>query len=128
MYLLITESPAKAKKIQGFLSNQYTVKSSCGHIRDLEKKKTKRYGNPVDFGIDVDNDFKPTYKIMSDKKEIVKMLKENSSGKEIIFAADDDREGEAIAWHTAHVLKTNINQNNRIIFREISKKAILDAI
>ena len=128
MYFLITESPAKAKKIQSFLSNQYTVKSSCGHICDLEKKKTKRYGNPADFGIDVDNDFKPTYKIMSDKKEIVKMLKENSKGKEIIFAADDDREGEAIAWHTAHVLKTNINKNNRIIFREISKKAILDSI
>ncbi len=128
MYLLITESPAKAKKIQGFLSNQYNVKSSCGHIRDLEKKKTKRYGNPADFGIDVDNDFKPTYKIMSDKKDVVKMLKENAKNNTIIFAADDDREGEAIAWHTANVLKTDINQKNRIIFREISKKAILKAI
>ncbi len=110
MYLLITESPAKAKKIQSFLSNQYTVKSSCGHIRDLEKKKTKRYGNPADFGIDVDNDFKPTYKIMSDKKDVVKMLKENSKDHNIIFAADDDREGEAIAWHTAIILKTDITQ------------------
>ena len=128
MYLLITESPAKAKKIQGFLSNQYNVKSSCGHIRDLEKKKTKRYGNPADFGIDVTNNFKPTYKIMSDKKEVVKMLKDNAKNNTVIFAADDDREGEAIAWHTANVLKTDINQKNRIIFREISKKANLKAI
>tara|TARA_B100001094_G_scaffold283080_1_gene295586 strand:+ start:3338 stop:5386 length:2049 start_codon:yes stop_codon:yes gene_type:complete len=119
MYFLITESPAKAKKIQGFLSNEYEVKSSCGHITDLEKKK---------LSIDVDNNFKPTYKIMSDKKEIVKMLKENSKGKNIIFAADDDREGEAIAWHTANALKADIHKDNRIIFREISKKAIVKAL
>jgi DNA topoisomerase-1 len=128
MYLVITESPAKAKKIQGFLSDKYVVKSSCGHIRDLEKKKSKRYGNPADFGIDVEDDFKPTYKVMSDKKDVVKLLKENGRDKKIIFAADDDREGEAIAWHTAIVLKSKINENNRIIFREISKKAILKAI
>ena len=119
MYLLITESPAKAKKIQGFLSNQYKVKSSCGHIVDLEKKK---------LSIDVDNDFKPTYKVTHDKKDVVKMLKENAKGCEVIFAADDDREGEAIAWHTANVLKTDITKNNRIIFREISKKAILKSL
>tara|TARA_Y100000996_G_C22551193_1_gene653750 strand:- start:185 stop:2251 length:2067 start_codon:yes stop_codon:yes gene_type:complete len=118
-YLLITESPAKAKKIQGFLSNEYTVKSSCGHITDLEKKK---------LSIDVENNFQPTYKVTSDKKDVVKMLKENAKGKEIIFAADDDREGEAIAWHTANVLKTNIQKNNRIIFREISKKAIIKSL
>ena len=119
MYLLITESPAKAKKIQGFLSNQYKVKSSCGHIVDLEKKK---------LSIDVDNDFKPTYKVTHDKKDVVKMLKENAKGCHVIFAADDDREGEAIAWHTANVLKTDITKNNRIIFREISKKAILKSL
>jgi DNA topoisomerase I len=119
MYLLITESPAKAKKIQEFLSNQYKVRSSCGHIIDLEKKK---------LSIDVDKDFKPTYKIMHDKKDIVKMLKDNAKGCKVIFAADDDREGEAIAWHTANVLKTDINLNNRIIFREISKKAILKSL
>ena len=119
MSLLITESPAKAKKIQGFLSNQYTVKSSCGHITDLEKKK---------LSIDVDNNFRPTYKVTSDKKDVVKMLKENADGKTVIFAADDDREGEAIAWHTANVLKVDIKQKNRIIFREISKKAILNAL
>ena len=119
MKLLITESPAKAKKIQGFLSKDYRVKSSCGHIVDLEKKK---------LSIDVDNNFKPTYKVTSDKKDVVKMLKENAKGCEVIFAADDDREGEAIAWHTANVLKTDITKNNRIIFREISKKAILKSL
>ena len=119
MSLLITESPAKAKKIQGFLSNEYTVKSSCGHITDLEKKK---------LSIDVDNNFQPTYKVTTDKKDVVKMLKENADGKKVIFAADDDREGEAIAWHTANTLKVDINQKNRIIFREISKKAILEAL
>ena len=118
-YLLITESPAKAKKIQGFLSNGYTVKSSCGHITDLEKKK---------LSIDVDNNFRPTYKVTSDKKDVVKMLKESSTGKNVIFAADDDREGEAIAWHTSLVLKTDISKNNRIVFREISKKAILNSL
>ena len=119
MKLLITESPAKAKKIQGFLSKDFKVKSSCGHIVDLEKKK---------LSIDVDNDFKPTYKVTSDKRDVVKMLKENAKGCEVIFAADDDREGEAIAWHTANVLKTDITKNNRIIFREISKKAILKSL
>ena len=119
MYLLITESPAKAKKIQGFLSKQYTVKSSCGHITDLEKKK---------LSIDINNNFKPTYKVTSDKKDVVKMLKESAKGKSVIFAADDDREGEAIAWHTANVLNVNSKDQNRIIFREISKKAILDAL
>ena len=119
VYFLITESPAKAKKIQGFLSKEYVVKSSCGHIVDLEKKK---------LSIDVDDNFKPTYKVMYDKRDVVKMLKDNSKGKNVIFAADDDREGEAIAWHTANVLKTKIDQNNRIIFREISKKAILKSL
>ena len=119
MYLLITESPAKAKKIQGFLSNEYAVKSSCGHITDLEKKK---------LSIDVENNFQPTYKVTADKKEVVKMLKENATGKDVIFAADDDREGEAIAWHTANVLKVNITKKNRIIFREISKKAIVESL
>jgi len=119
VFLLITESPAKAKKIQGFLSNNYKVKSSCGHIIDLEKKK---------LSIDVDNDFKPTYKVMYDKKDVVKMLKQEAKGCNVIFAADDDREGEAIAWHTANTLNVDIHQNNRIIFREISKKAILKSL
>tara|TARA_A100001037_G_scaffold306810_1_gene355935 strand:- start:6143 stop:8224 length:2082 start_codon:yes stop_codon:yes gene_type:complete len=128
MYLLITESPAKAKKIQTFLSNDYIVKSSCGHITDLEKKKKIRYGNALDFGIDIENNFKPIYKVLSDKKDIVKMLKNSSIDRKVIFAADDDREGEAIAWHTANVLKQKVKDKNRIIFREISKKAILNSL
>ena len=128
MYLLITESPAKAKKIQGFLNGEYKVLSSCGHIRDLDKKKTKVYGDPKSFGIDVDNDFKAKYVIMSDKRDIVKNLKAGSVDREIIFAADDDREGEAIAWHTAQVLKSSIKKANRIVFREISQKAIIEAL
>ena len=91
MYLLITESPAKAKKIEGFLNNNYKVRSSCGHIRDLEKKKTKQYGDPKGFGIDVENNFQPKYVNLSDKKEIIKTLKDSSIDREIIFAADDDR-------------------------------------
>ena len=128
MYLLITESPAKAKKIQGFLNENYKVLSSCGHIRDLEKKKTKVYGDPNGFGIDVENNFKPKYVIMSEKRDVVKNLKSGSVDREVIFAADDDREGEAIAWHTANVLKSPLKKENRIIFREISKKAIIDAL
>ena len=120
MYFLITESPAKAKKIQTFLDpNKYLVKSSCGHIIDLEKKK---------LSIDVNHDFKPTYKILSDKKEIVKLLKDNAKNKITIIASDDDREGEAIGWHCSNTLKLNLNDNNRIIFREISKKAILNSL
>ena len=128
MYLLITESPAKAKKIEGFLNQNYKVRSSCGHIRDLEKKKTKQYGDPKGFGIDVENNFKPKYVNLSDKRDVIKNLKEASVDREIIFAADDDREGEAIAWHTATVLKANIEHQNRIVFREISQKAILESL
>ena len=127
-YLLITESPAKAKKIQGFLGSNYKVLSSCGHIRDLEKKKTKQYGDPRGFGIDVENNFKPKYVVMSEKRDVVKNLKSASVDREVIFAADDDREGEAIAWHTANVLKSSVKKDNRIVFREISKKAILDSL
>jgi len=128
MYLLITESPAKAKKIEGFLNENYKVRSSCGHIRDLEKKKTKQYGDPKGFGIDVENDFKPKYVNLSDKRDVIKNLKDASVDREIIFAADDDREGEAIAWHTAIVLKADIKKQNRIVFREISQKAILESL
>ena len=130
MSILITESPAKAKKIQSFFSNEkeYCVKSSYGHIRDLYKKKTNEYGIPINFGIDVDNNFKAKYIILNDKKELVKQLKNYSKNKEVILASDDDREGEAIAWHLAKVLNVNIKKTKRIIFREISKKAILKSL
>jgi DNA topoisomerase I len=119
MYLLITESPAKAKKIQGFLGSDYKVSSSCGHIRDLDKKK---------LSIDVDHDFKPIYKNLSDKREIIHSLKSLSKGKQVLLAADDDREGEAIAWHCGNVLGVKIKDKNRITYREISKSAILQAL
>ena len=128
MYLLITESPAKANKIKGFLNSNYRVISSCGHIRDLEKKKTKVYGDPKGFGIDIDNNFQAKYVIIPEKKKVVRELKEESVGCNIIYAADDDREGEAIAWHTSIILKSNAKEKNRIVFREVSKKAILDAL
>jgi len=119
MYLLITESPVKAKKIQSFLGSTYKVISSCGHIRDLDKKS---------LSIDVNNDFKPSYKNISDKKDIIKSLKLQSKGTTVILAADDDREGEAIAWHCAKVVGVPIQSNNRITYREISRQAILDAL
>ncbi len=128
MFLLITESPAKAKKIEGFLNDNYIVRSSYGHIRDLDKKKTKVYGDPKSFGIDVENNFKPKYTNLKDKKDIIKNLKSASIDREVIFAADDDREGEAIAWHTAIILKSNLQKKNRIVFREISQKAILESL
>lgn len=130
MQLLITESPAKAKKIQGFFkgNKDVIVKSSCGHIRDLFKKKTNEYGIPINFGIDVDNNFKPKYVILNDKKEVVKQLKQFSKDREVILAADDDREGEAIAWHLAKVLNVNVKKTKRIVFREISKKAIIKSL
>ena len=127
-YLLITESPTKAKKIQSYLPDEYVVKSSCGHIRDLEKKKTKRYGNPEDFGIDVEDNFKPKYVVLHDKKDIVSQLKGYSKNRTVIFAADDDREGEAIAWHTSKVLKSKLSDSNRIVFREITKKAVTESL
>ena len=127
-YLLITESPTKAKKIQSYLPDAYVVKSSCGHIRDLEKKKTKRYGNPEDFGIDVEDNFKPKYVVLHDKKDIVSQLKGYSKNRTVIFAADDDREGEAIAWHTSKVLKSKLSDSNRIVFREITKKAVTESL
>ena len=130
MSIIITESPAKAKKIQGFLSDKENiyVKSSCGHIRELYKKKTKEYGIPIHFGIDVSNNFKAKYIILNDKRDVVNQLKKYSKDREVILAADDDREGEAIAWHLAVVLGLNVKTTKRILFREISKKAILRSL
>ena len=124
MSILITESPAKAKKIQSFFSDneKYYVKSSCGHIRDLYKEKTNEYGNPINFGIDVDNNFKAKYITLNDKKEVVKQLKQYSKNREVILAADEDREGEAIAWHLAKVLNVNVKKTKRIILDQ--KKSI----
>lgn len=118
--LVIVESPAKAKTIEKFLGDGYTVKSSFGHIRDLEKK---------DLGVDIEHNFQPKYEISSDKKAIVKELKALAKeAKTVWLASDEDREGEAIAWHLFEVLKLKPENTKRIVFHEITKDAILHAI
>ncbi len=118
--LVIVESPAKAKTIEKFLGKDFTVLSSYGHIRDL-----KKHG----FGIDLDNGFDPVYEIPDDKKELVKKLRKAAAGAETVWlASDEDREGEAIAWHLAEVLDLDPKTTRRIVFHEITKPAILEAI
>ena len=118
--LVIVESPAKAKTIQKFLGNEYKVMSSFGHIRDLHKK---------DFSIDVENGFKPLYEIPEDKEDQVKKLKEEAGKADLVWlASDEDREGEAIAWHLFEVLGLSQEKTRRIVFHEITEPAILAAI
>ncbi|MFA7043446.1 MAG: type I DNA topoisomerase [Bacteroidales bacterium] len=118
--LVIVESPAKAKTIEKFLGKDYKVLSSFGHIRDLSKK---------DFGVDMANNYKPIYEISSDKKKLVSELKSNAKEAEVVWlASDEDREGEAIAWHLYEVLGLNAGNTRRIVFHEITKDAILNAI
>ena len=118
--LVIVESPAKAKTIQKFLGNDYKVMSSFGHIRDLHKK---------DFSIDVEHGFTPLYEIPEDKQEQVKKLMEEAAKADIVWlASDEDREGEAIAWHLFEVLGLKPEDTRRIVFHEITEPAILDAI
>lgn len=120
--LVIVESPSKSKTIEKYLGNDYQVVSSKGHIRDLA---TSGKGG---LGIDVENGFEPTYKVNKDKKEVVKELKKLAKkADEVYLASDPDREGEAIAWHLAQELKLNVDDNNRIIFNEITKNAIIKA-
>jgi DNA topoisomerase-1 len=118
--LVIVESPAKAKTIEKFLGKDYLVKSSFGHIRDLDKK---------DFGVDLNNRYEPNYIVSEDKKKVVAELKKMAkAAKTIWIASDEDREGEAIAWHLMEVLKLNPETTNRIVFHEITKDAIHHAI
>ncbi len=118
--LVIVESPAKAKTIERFLGKDYTVRSSFGHVRDLEKKN---------FGIDIENNYAPQYKVPSDKKKLVSELKKLAKDAETVWlASDEDREGEAIAWHLSEVLNLPKERTKRIVFHEITKSAILDAI
>ncbi len=118
--LVIVESPAKAKTIEKFLGDGYSVTSSMGHVRDLQKK---------DFGIDIENKFKPRYVVSPDKKKVVSELKKQAKDAETIWlASDEDREGEAIAWHLKEVLKLKPENTKRIVFHEITKDAILNAI
>ena len=118
--LVIVESPAKAKTIEGYLGKDFVVKSSFGHIRDLPK------GNNA---IDIENDFTPKYEISSDKKQVIKDLKKEAKGADVIWlATDEDREGEAISWHLVEALKLAPEKTKRIVFHEITKPAILRAI
>ncbi len=118
--LVIVESPAKAKTIEKFLGEGYTVKSSFGHIRDLSKK---------DLGVNIEDNFAPIYEISEEKANVVKELKSLAkSANNVLLASDEDREGEAIAWHLAEVLKLNPETTKRIVFHEITKDAILNAI
>ncbi|MEG2613495.1 MAG: type I DNA topoisomerase, partial [Alistipes sp.] len=118
--LVIVESPAKAKTIEKFLGKDFTVTSSFGHIRDLSKKA---------LGIHIDDGFKPVYEIPADKKKVVDGLtKLAKDAKTVWLASDEDREGEAIAWHLAEVLGLPVDKTKRIVFHEITKRAILEAI
>jgi DNA topoisomerase-1 len=118
--LVIVESPAKAKTIGGFLGSDYTVKSCMGHVADLSKK---------DLGVDVANGFIPKYIVSPDKKKIVSELKKLAQGTEFVWlASDEDREGEAIAWHLMETLELKPVNTRRIVFHEITKPAIQEAI
>ena len=120
MILIIVESPAKARTISQFLSRDYKVLSSFGHIRDLPERK---------IGIDVKSDFKPTYVILSKAKDKIRELKKYSPGaKDVILATDEDREGEAIAWHLTYALSLPKSKTKRIVFHEITKNAIEEAL
>ena len=118
--LVIVESPAKAKTIEKFLGKEFKVASSFGHIADLPSKE---------LGVDVDGDFLPKYIVSSDKKKVVSELKSLAKKAEIVWlASDEDREGEAIAWHLANTLELKETNTKRIVFHEITKNAILKAI
>jgi len=118
--LVIVESPAKAKTIEGFLGKDYTVKSSFGHVMDLNKTK---------ISVDIENDFEPDYEISPDKKKVVAELKKLAKAADMVWlASDEDREGEAISWHLYTALKLSDDKTKRIVFHEITKSAITNAI
>lgn len=117
--LVIVESPAKAKTIEQFLGKDYAVKSSFGHVRDLPKKG---------MNIDVENGFAPKYEISPDKKKVIAELKKAAAGSEVWLASDEDREGEAIAWHLTQALKLDPANTKRIVFHEITRPAIEAAV
>ncbi len=114
--LVIVESPTKVKSIKKYLGSGYEVMASMGHIRDLPKSK---------IGIDFDNDFKPQYIVMAEKKSLIKNLKEAAADSDgVLLATDPDREGEAISWHLAQILSLDMNENNRITFNEITESGV----
>ena len=118
--LIIVESPAKANTIKKFLGGSTKVVASMGHIRDLPKSK---------LGVNIENDFEPEYINIRGKGDLIKSLKkEASKAKKVYLATDPDREGEAIAWHLAHILELDEKAKNRVTFNEITEKAVQDAI
>jgi DNA topoisomerase-1 len=115
-YLVIVESPAKAKTIEKYLGKNYKVVASVGHIRDLPKSK---------MGIDIENNYEPGYINIRGKGPVIKELKKYAKKADKVYlAADPDREGEAIAWHLAHILDLDLEDNNRVVFNEITKDAV----
>src|SRR5215475_15047226 len=118
--LVVVESPAKAKTINKYLGRDYKVIASMGHIRDLPKSK---------LGVDIENDFEETYESLESRKKVIKELKDAAKdATEIYVATDPDREGEAIGWHLAEELGGKKKKVHRLMFNEITKKAILEAI
>lgn len=114
--LVIVESPSKIKSVKKYLGSGYNVMASVGHVRDLPKSK---------LGVDIENNFKPQYINMADKKDVIKQLKEAAANSEqVLLATDPDREGEAISWHLAHILGLNLNEENRIAFNEITETGV----
>ena len=121
--LVIVESPSKSKTIGNYLGKDYVVTSSKGHIRDLAS--TGKGG----LGVDIENDFKPNYVINKDKKDVVKALKQDvKKASEVYLATDPDREGEAISWHLAEVLGLDPETCHRVVFNEVTKNAVQQAI
>lgn len=114
--LVIVESPSKIKSVKKYLGSGYNVMASVGHVRDLPKSK---------LGVDIENNFKPQYINMADKKDVIKQLKEAAANSDqVLLATDPDREGEAISWHLAHILGLNLNEENRIAFNEITETGV----
>ena len=121
--LVIVESPTKVKSISKYLGPDYTVTSSKGHIRDLSTKG--KFG----LGVDIENNFKPDYKTISEKKKVIDELKKEAKNVDnVILATDPDREGEAIAWHIYDVLGLDDNHYSRVLFPEITKKGVTEGI
>ena len=121
--LVIVESPSKSKTIEKYLGSDFKVTSSKGHICDLATRGKEG------LGVDIENNFKPTYVISADKKDVVEDLKKQVKKADFVYlATDPDREGEAISWHLARELGLDLNQNNRIVFNEITKNAVLKAL
>ena len=120
--LIIVESPSKAKAIQSYLGEGHTVVSSKGHIRDLA---TSGKGG---LGIDVEANFEPTYQVIRGKQTLINDLKKQAKSRDVLIATDQDREGEAIAWHIAQVLNLDVQEENRVVFSEITKQKILEAV